>query len=389
MLWPSARKPLGARAGRRQHARRLVRVLGPPLLAFMLARVVLWIAARASGYPYFHYLSWHRFDSGFYVGAATHGYSLLRCVPPHGVGWCGSAGWFPGYSIAIKLLAELGISPRPAALTVSLVFCALTLVVLWAGLLHADPSPRNVLALGFAAFVPGQIYDHTVFPLSMASFFVVLAFVLLDRKRYAAAGVAGGVACATYPTAILIVPVTALWLLIVERSQPRRQWLRRTALTSGLMSLGLGAVLVIDQLQTGHWDAYFKVQAHYHHRLQNPLAAWLGDVEPLRHGIHGVISVPSVEAAFVGLLVLGLTAAVWLHRRTVTSLELLSLLFAIGVWLFPLSLGTVDVYRSDSLLIVAVLLVRRLPIAVATVVTASSAALSAPMAVAFFERVLG
>jgi hypothetical protein len=363
--------------------------LGPPLLAFLLARVVLWIAARASGYPYFHYLTWHRFDSGFYVGAATHGYSLLRCVPPHGQGWCGSAGWFPGYTMAIRLLAELGISPRPAALTVTLFFCALTLIVLWVGLLHADPSPGNLLALGFAAFVPGQIYDHTVFPLSMASFFVVLAFVLLDRKRFAAAGLAGAVACATYPTAVLIAPVTALWLLVVERSQPRRVWLWRTALTSGLMSLGLGVVLLIDQLQTGHWDAYFKVQGHYHHRLQNPLAAWLRDLEPLKGGIHGVHSAPSAEAAFVGLLVLGLIAAVALRRRTVTSLELLSLLFAIGVWLFPLSLGTVDVYRSDALLIVAALIIRRLPIAVATVVTASSAALSVPMAAAFFERVLG
>ena len=391
MLSPAAPPQVAPRetvAGERHRLSVLAGALGPPLIAFLLARVALFIAARDSGYPYFRYLSWHRFDSGFYVDSATKGYTYLRCVNPlHG--WCGRAGWFPGYSILIAALSALGPTPRQAAITVSLLFCFGALVVLWVGLLDRSPTPRNLIALAFAAFVPGQIYDHSVFPLSVASFFVLLAFALLRRRRFAGAGLAGAAACMSYPTAVLIAPLTAVWMVYAERGSPWRPRLGRAALTSGLMGLGLGAVLVIDKLEVGVWTAYFKVQAHYHHTARDPFTAWADIVKPLRHGIHGLASVPSLEAAFVGALVVVLLAHSAWRRWHVTSLELLALAFAVAVWLFPLSLGSVDIYRSDALLVPAALLVRRLPIPVAAVVTAGAIALSVPMGEAFFVRVLG
>jgi hypothetical protein len=272
---------------------------------------------------------------------------------------------------------------------VSLLFCFGALLVLWVGLLDRSPTPRNLIALAFAAFVPGQIYDHTVFPLSVAGFFVLLAFALLRRRRFVGAGLAGAAACMSYPTAVLIAPLTAVWMLYAERGSPWRLRLERAALTGGLMALGLGAVLLIDKLEVGVWTAYFKVQSHYHHTARDPFVAWLDTVKPLRDGIHGLPSVPALEAAFVGaLVVLLLVHSAW-RRRRVTPLELLALGFAVAVWLFPLSLGTVDIYRSDALLIPAALLVRRLPIALAITVTAGAIALSVPMGEAFFVRVLG
>jgi hypothetical protein len=155
------------------------------------------------------------------------------------------------------------------------------------------------------------------------------------------------------------------------------------------MGLGVGAVLLIDKLEVGVWTAYFKVQAHYHHTARDPFTAWADIVKPLRHGIHGLASVPSLEAAFVGALVAVLLVhGAWRGRR-VKAIELLALAFAVAVWLFPLSLGSVDIYRSDALLIPAALLVRRLPIPVAALVTAGAIALSVPMGEAFFVRVLG
>jgi hypothetical protein len=193
----------------------------------------------------------------------------------------------------------------------------------------------------------------------------------------------------SYPTAVLIAPLTAVWMVYAERGSPWRLRLGRAALTSGLMGLGLGAVLLIDKLEVGVWTAYFKVQAHYHHTARDPFTAWADIVKPLRHGIHGLASVPGLEAAFVGALVaLLLVHSAWRHRR-VAAIELLALAFAVAVWLFPLSLGSVDIYRSDALLIPAALLVRRLPIPVAALVTAGAIALSVPMGEAFFVRVLG
>jgi hypothetical protein len=372
----------------RRRLRGLWLTLGPPLAAFLLVRVALFIAARDAGYPYFDYLSWHRFDSGFYVDSAAHGYTFSRCANPQH-GWCGSAGWFPGYSILSAGLSALGPAPRQAAITVSLVFCAGALIVLWVGLLDRELSARNVLALVFAAFVPGHIYDHSVFPLSVASCFVLLAFALLRRRRYAAAGFAGAAACMSYPTAVLIAPLTAVWLSYAERSATWPLRLRHAALTGGLMSLGLAAVLVIDKLEVGVWTAYFKVQAHYHHTVRDPFTSWADIVKPLGHGIDGLASVPALEAAFVGaLIILLLVHSAW-RRRRVSDLELLALAFAVAVWLFPLSLQMVDIYRSDALLIPAALLVRRLPLAVAAVATAGAIALSVPMGEAFFVRVLG
>jgi hypothetical protein len=193
----------------------------------------------------------------------------------------------------------------------------------------------------------------------------------------------------SYPTTVLIAPLTAVWLLYAQRGVAWPLRLRRAALTGGLMSLGLAAVLVIDKLEVGVWTAYFKVQAHYHHTVRDPFTSWADIVKPLRHGIDGLASVPALEAAFVGaLIILLLVHSAW-RRRRVSDLELLALAFAVAVWLFPLSLQTVDIYRSDALLIPAALLVRRLPLAVAAVATAGAIALSVPMAEAFFVRVLG
>jgi hypothetical protein len=394
VLLPTAQRQIAgvliapASCSARRRLRGLWLTLGPPLAAFLLVRVALFIAAHDAGYPYFHYLTWHRFDSGFYVDSAAHGYTFVRCVEPlHG--WCGRAAWFPGYSILIAGLSALGPTPRQAAISVSLVFCAGALIVLWVGLLDRELSARNVLALVFAAFVPGHIYDHSVVPLSFASFFVLLAFALLRRRRYAAAGFAGAAACMSYPTAVLIAPLTAVWLLYAERSTAWPLRLRRAALTGGLMSLGLAAVLVIHKLEVGVWTAFFKVQAHYPYTVRDPFTSWADIVKPLRHGIDGLASVPALEAAFVGaLIILVLVHSAW-RRRRVSDLELLALAFVVAVWLFPLSLQTVSIYRSDALLIPAALLVRGLPLAVAAVATAGAIALSVPMAEAFFVRVLG
>jgi hypothetical protein len=237
--------------------------------------------------------------------------------------------------------------------------------------------------------VPGQIYDHSVFPLSMTSFFLVLTLVCLRRQRWVAAGLAGAVVTATYPTGVVLVPALAIWLLALDRREPIGERLGRALTVGGLASLGFGFVLLYDRLATGAFDAYFKVQAHYHHVLRDPLAAWLDAVKPLVQGHTGRAAVPAMEAAAVGLLIVVLLVHAALKRRRLTDIEGLVLLLAVLVWLFPLSLGTTDPYRSDALLLPAGLLVRRLPASLSLSVVAVAALLSMPMAAAFFDRVLG
>ncbi len=72
------------------------------------------------------------------------------------------------------------------------------LVALWNGFLR----PRGVrgwLLLGMAAVFPGAVYQHAIFPTSLALLCMVLAGVFIARERWALAGVVrgGGGAVAT------------------------------------------------------------------------------------------------------------------------------------------------------------------------------------------------
>src|SRR5262245_7941160 len=82
-------------------ARRLVRWLLPPLLAFVLAHGILLLAASAVGRGGHEYLkpslrtAW---DAGQYLNIARSGYTLVHCnphrTPFEATDWCGRAGWF-------------------------------------------------------------------------------------------------------------------------------------------------------------------------------------------------------------------------------------------------------------------------------------------------------
>lgn len=361
---------------------------GPPLAAFLLARVALYVAAAAERLPYFAPLTWHRFDSGFYVGIAETGYTFGRCTldPAH---WCGNAGWFPGYPLALAPLVQVGVPPRTAGLVVSLTACLAMLVVLWVVLLDATPTPANLLALLFAAFAPGVVYMHAVFPMALAALLLIAFIALLRAERWWLAGLCGAGFATTYPTAVLIAPVTAVWLLVGDRAVERRERLRRAAITAGATVAGAVLVVLFQRSQTGAWDAYVKVQAHYDHGAVDPFSNLVDRIRPAFEGVTLTRAAPGLEAAFVAVLVLTLIAHTILRRAATDREDRLLAGFLFVFWITPLALRNVDVYRTDALLIPAALLLRRLPLFAQAAAVAGAVALSVPMAEAFLQRVLG
>ena len=371
-------------------ARAPLRLLGPPLLAFVAAQGTLWIAARAAGYAFFKVVTWSRFDSGYYISIAQAGYSVAPCGPARPPGtWCGNSGWFPGYPLLTSFFVQVGASARPAALFVSLGCCLAMLTLLWVGLLGAEGSLRNWLALGLAAFAPGQVYYHSIFPLALAGLALMAAIFFLSRDRWLAAGGAGAVLAATYPSGSLLAPVMAVWLLFRRdgSSLGTRVW--RIVQTSGVAGLGAVFVLVIQRVQTTYWDAFFKVHAHYDNHFHDPVPKLVSLLTPLLHEAPTVHNIPRYEALFAAVLVLTLCGVVVARRKTAEPLDWLLVLTLLAFWIVPLSISHMDLYRSDALLIPAALLVRRAPIPIGVVAVACGAVLAVPMGEAFLVKVLG
>ena len=386
--------PAPARLGPPRAAPRVaagLRLFGPPLVAFVAAQCALVIAAGVAGYPAFSATrSWSRFDSAYYVSIAQAGYSVAPCGPARPPGtWCGNAGWFPGYPLLTSFPVQLGAPVRPAAWYVSLACCLAALSVVWIGFLGAQSTLRNWLCLSMAAFTPGQVYYHTIFPLALAGLALLLVLYYARLERWLSAGVSGAVLTATYPSGGLIIPVTALWLLFRRDGAALRTRLIRIVLTSGVASLGGLFVIVIQRVQTGHWLAFFNVHSHYHNYWQDPLPQLVRVVKPIFSHAPTVAVIPHYEAAFAAALVVLVCGAVLTRRGRSGPIDSLLVLTLLAYWLVPLSIHHMDLYRSDALLIPAALLLRRasLPFQVAGV--ACGVLLSVPMAEAFLVRVLG
>jgi hypothetical protein len=341
---------------------RLWRLAGPPLIIWVAAATTVAAAAAAFGYSPFHGTTWTRWDSTHYLGIARDGYDFSRCPPdyPFG-GWCGDAGWFPAYPWLAGVLHLAGMPLRGSAAAVSWFFAGATLVLLWNTFFARRVSTTAFGALVYAAWAPGQIYDYAIFPLSMLAFFTVAHLWLLHRGRWIAAGLAGAVAALSYPLGVLLVPVSAAWLLL-ERSTGLRERLRRVGLASGL-TLGGVAVLVVDQrIETGRWNAYLLVQDKYHHNFQNAIAATRDSLRPLLHGQpFELAKAPAWQTLVVTLVLLAIVARALVNRRSLDRVDALILLWAIPTWLLPLSQAAVSIQRSQAALLPLAVSLRRLP----------------------------
>ena len=341
---------------------RLWRLAGPPLVIWAGVATTVAVAAAAFGYAPFHGSTWARWDSRHYLTIARGGYDFFRCAPDYPFpGWCGNAGWFPGYPWVVGGLHLVGLPLRGTAAAVSWLFAAGTLVLLWNTFFGRRISVTVLGALVYAAFAPGQIYDYAIFPLSMLAFFTVLHLWFLQRGRLVAAGLAGAVAALSYPLGVLLVPVSAAWLLI-EQSVQLRERLRRVAIASGLTFAGVVALAIDQKLETGRWNAYTLVQDKYRHHFQNAIAATRDSLRPIVHGSpFELAKAPAWQTALVTLALVAIVVRALLNRRSLDRVDALILLWAIPTWVLPLSQAAVSIQRSQAALLPLAISVRRLP----------------------------
>jgi hypothetical protein len=369
---------------------RPLRTLATPVFVWAIAATVVAGAAAAFGYDPWESATWSRFDSGLYEDIARDGYDLFRCdVEEFGAGtWCGDAGWFPAYSWLVGALHVVGLPLRGSAVVLSWLFASATIVLIWATFLRRSVWSAALAGLVYAAFAPGQIYLYAVFPLSLLAFSTLLSLWWLYRERWVAAGIAGAVAALSYPLGIVLVPVSAVWIL-VQRTVPIWERIRRTVLASGVMLVGPAVLLVDQRFETGRWNAYFLVQDKYHHMLQNPIVATWHALTPIVDRSPFALSqAPTLQTALVTATLLLILVHAALRHESLDSLDALLLLWALATWALPWSQSNVSHQRGEAALLPLAILVARLPWPLSVALAAAAVAIALPMEKLFLDGVL-
>lgn len=143
--------------------------------------------------------AWIRYDSGWYLSIAQDGYSFAtdRQSP---------VAFFPAYPMLIRALAPLVGSAAWAGHVIT-VACGLGSALLfgsWVRARLAKAARWTTVALlllyPYAVFLYGAVYGDALFLLC-----VLGAFTLVERRKYAAAGLIGAVATAGRPVGVAIV----------------------------------------------------------------------------------------------------------------------------------------------------------------------------------------
>jgi hypothetical protein len=391
--------------------RRLLSVLGAPLVAMAVAWATIAYRSPYRGWVLFRPGSFSRWDTGQYERIARSGYTATwnchaKGLPPHmppGDYLCGNTGWFPGYPAAMRVVSWVtNMSIPVSGLLVAWASWYLVLVLMWQLLSTARSAPTRWMCLFIAAFFPGQIYFAALFPISLCIAGIVCCLYLAlrtARPALAWAGlVAGFVAGYTYISAVVLAPALLLTCLVMPLGRRTIQVL----IPAIGAAAGFGAVLLTMQHSVGIWNAYFLSAHKYNVGAHQPIETLVNRMMPLwkynprNWRLTTVASQTTLTLALVvsvTALTIGSTirrrlpeasgagndgdagtdtddaAPRPLHRRFAEAVEarispfdLTVLVTTIGVWLVPyIAGGAASTYRSEAFVIVAVPLLRRLP----------------------------
>jgi hypothetical protein len=356
-----------------------------PVVALLSAQIVIVAAAVASGEGPFRGATYARYDSYHYLSIATRGYYVELENGTNLVG--GNVAWFPGYSLVIRALKPRRVTPAKVGKVVSTIFAFALLALLWRVLREQEGTSFAGVSLLLAAFFPGFIYYHSVFPIGMVAFLDLLAIVLCARGRFLTAGILGALGASAYPTGFLVaVPLAAA--IVLDRDLTPRA--RVIAFLKGPLVVGLGlAAVALYQARSVGWNAFLRMRTEYFdNSFSNPIANFIHNTTHVWHADFQPEALPHLQTLFVAILVLLIAAYCWRQREAMTHLETLLLTNTMAFWIFPLLIGEHGATRADALLVGAVPLLARFPWAARVLLLGLFVALGTGMCIIFFNKVL-
>lgn len=160
---------------------------------------------------------WMRWDSGFFVEIARHGY--------HGGDGLSSRplpAFFPLYPSLVAVFGRLFFGHYlVAGIVVSLAACAGSFWLLYRLTERRFGTETARRAVVYLALTPMAVFLQAVYSESVFLLLVIAAFVLAERGRYAVAGAVAGLALLCRPLGIALFPALALLTWKATRSVRR------------------------------------------------------------------------------------------------------------------------------------------------------------------------
>ena len=204
---------------------------------------------------------WVRWDATWYMNIAINGYDY------RGPGRQSTVAFFPGYPLAVRTVAALGLHTYLAGILVTVAAGAAACCTFFTWLrerLGDEAARAGVWALllyPFSWFLIGAAYSDALFLLALMA-----AFVLVERDQPVLAGLAGAVATATRPVGPAVVGGLAL-VVLAKRMRAADRWqetLRELRLRDfGVLLSVAGVVAYAFYLQAAFGEplAFVKVQS--------------------------------------------------------------------------------------------------------------------------------
>ena len=215
-------------------------------------------------------------DSGWYARIAEQGYPQEAGEPEP---WADFA-FFPLFPAGVRVVSRvLGVTTTVGGITLSLLFGAVTVSLLWLLARNLGGSAMADRAVALFSFFPGSIVLSMAYAESTMLAFSLVCLLALFARRWGVAGLAAGLATATRPNAVALCFCCA-WAAVVA-VRKRREW--RALVAPALSVTGILGYFAFLQRRTGDAFFWFDVQSRTWsekvdfgvgtwHRLQNAVA---------------------------------------------------------------------------------------------------------------------
>ena len=323
------------------------RALGEALAYFLVTRLALSIVAAAAvrflpvgvqaGTEAYLGRSlslgaWLRWDAWWFLSVVERGYSF-------DLQGKSNVAFFPLLPLMIKALTRITGNPVVAGFVVANVATLVGVVALWwwvrveAGQAAADRAVR------WLAVYPFSFFLHTIYSEPLFFCLVTLSFLAVRRERWLAAGLWGGLAAATRPLGVLLLPAVAAQTWHVRRTGRDPGWAGLLGL--GLIAAGPGIYMLYLGLTFGDPFAFWKAHA----RGWGIGTTW--DFSPYWKGLRLLLPLPRIESyhqllsvlSLVLPLVFGVLVIVAFRRLGLAAGAYSAAVVCVAVLLAPESIG--------------------------------------------------